>query len=415
MREPFEGRKMNTSRRRFIQAGLGGSALISLSGAVPKFLLGASSQAILNRKEKILVVVELSGGNDGLNTVVPYADDEYYKNRFTLAINKDNVLKLDEYVGLHPSMNGFAELLEKQKLSVIQGVGYANPNRSHFESMDLWHTAHQVGQRQTGWIGRCLEENVLVEQLPAIHFGSARQPLAVKSLIRPTPSIRTLDDFQVASSARSERVQKLLKPMVNSPREKDNELLTFVHENAKIALDTSERLKSVDEGDSGGGRYPETQLGRDLNAVARLIDSGLPTRIYYVTRDGFDTHSNQREAHAALLDDVSSSISAFVEDLEVQGNGDRVALMSFSEFGRRVRENASGGTDHGTAAPMFMIGSSVKPGTLGDHPSLTDLDDGDLKYQIDYRSVYAEVLENWLGVKSPAIVGEDCQPISIFG
>lgn len=404
---------MNTSRRRFIQAGLGGSALISLSGAVPQFLLGASSQAVLNRQEKILVVVELSGGNDGLNTVIPYADDEYYKNRFTLAIGKDQVLKINDQVGFNPAMEGFASLLEQQKMAVIQGVGYANPNRSHFESMDLWHTAHRVEQRQTGWIGRCLEENELSEQLPAIHFGSARQPLAVKSLNRPTPSIRTLEDFQL-SAARNRDLEKLIKPMVNSRRETSNDLLTFVHENAKVALDTSERLKSVSEAKTGSGDYPPTRLGRDLQAVSRLIDSGLPTRIYYVTRDGFDTHSNQREAHQALLSDVSSSITAFVNDLKKQGNDERVAVMSFSEFGRRVRENASGGTDHGTAAPMFMIGSQVNSGPIGDHPSLTDLDNGDLKYKIDYRRVYAEVLKSWLGVKSAPIVGDDFEPLSVF-
>ena len=404
---------MNTSRRRFIQAGLGGSALISLSGAVPQFLLGASNQALLNRREKILVVVELSGGNDGLNTVIPYADDEYYKNRFTLAIGKEQVLKIDDQVGFNPAMDGFASLLEEQKLAVIQGVGYANPNRSHFESMDLWHTAHRVEQRQTGWIGRCLEENEIAEQLPAIHFGSARQPLAVKSLNRPTPSIRTLEDFQLAA-ARNRDLEKLIKPMVNSRRETSNDLLTFVHENAKVALDTSERLKSVSDAKTGDGEYPPSQLGRDLQAVSRLIDSGLPTRIYYVTRDGFDTHSNQREAHQALLSDVSSSITAFVNDLKKQGNDERVAVMSFSEFGRRVRENASGGTDHGTAAPMFMIGSQVNSGPIGDHPSLTDLDNGDLKYQIDYRRVYAEVLNRWLGVKSAPIVGEDFEPLSVF-
>lgn len=404
---------MNTSRRRFIQAGLGGSALISLSGAVPRFLLGASNQAMMSRREKILVVVELSGGNDGLNTVVPFADEEYYKNRFTLAIGKDQVLKIDDQVGFNPTMEGFASLLEEQKLAVIQGVGYANPNRSHFESMDLWHTAHQVEQRQTGWIGRCLEENKLAEQLPAIHFGSTRQPLAVKSLTRPTPSIRTIDDFQL-SAARDGNLKKLIKPMINARRETSNDLLTFVHENAKVALDTSERLKSISEAKTGDGSYPETQLGRDLQSVARLIDSGLPTRIYYVTRDGFDTHSNQREAHQALLNDVSSSITAFVKDLEQQGNDERVAVMSFSEFGRRVRENASGGTDHGTAAPMFMVGSNVNAGPIGGHPSLTDLDNGDLKYQIDYRTVYAEVLENWLGVKSSAIVGDNIDPLSIF-
>jgi uncharacterized protein (DUF1501 family) len=405
---------MNNSRRRFIQSGLGGSALISLSGAVPNFLLGASVEAAKNRQEKILVVVELNGGNDGLNTVIPFADPEYYRNRFTLAIEKDQVLKIDDQVGLHPSMNGFAKLLEAEKLAVVQGVGYSNPNRSHFESMDLWHTAHQVGQRQTGWIGRMLEENEIAEQLPAIHFGTSQQPLAVKSLTRPSPSIRTIDDFQLSANARAGRLGKLLKPMINAPRDSSHELLTFVHENAKVALDTSERLESIAETKSGNTKYPATQLGRDLQSVSRLIDSGLPTRIYYVTRTGFDTHSNQREAHAGLLADVSSAITAFVDDIDQQGNGERVAVMSFSEFGRRVRENASGGTDHGTAAPMFMIGSGVNAGTVGDHPSLTDLDDGDLKFSIDYRSVYAEVLENWLGVEAEAVIGKGIQSTRIF-
>lgn len=404
---------MNTSRRRFLQAGLGGTALISLSGPVPHFLLGACGQASRNRREKILVVVELSGGNDGLNTVVPYADEEYYKNRFTLAVGKDQVLKIDEHVGFNPVMDGFASLLQDQKLAVIQGVGYANPNRSHFESMDLWHTAHQVAQRQTGWIGRCVEENRMAEQLPAIHFGSTRQPLAVKSLTRPTPSIRTIDDFQLAA-LRDDELKRLIKPMINARRETTNELLTFVHENAKVALDTSERLSSISKAETGDGNYPETQLGRDLKSVARLIDSGLPTRIYYVTRDGFDTHSNQREAHQALLNDVSTSITAFVNDLEQQGNGERVAVMSFSEFGRRVRENASGGTDHGTAAPMFIVGANVNAGPIGAHPSLTDLDNGDLKYKIDYRTVYAAVLENWLGVDSAPIVGAGVDPLGVF-
>lgn len=405
---------MNTSRRRFVQAGLGGTALISLSGAVPRFLMGASHNATMNRQDKILVVVELSGGNDGLNTVIPYADDHYYKNRFTLAIGKDQVLKINDHVGLHPGMRGFADLLESKKLSVIQGVGYANPNRSHFESMDLWHTAHQVGQRQTGWIGRCVQENTLAQQLPAIHFGSTRQPLAVKSLVRPTPSIRTLDDFKLSAAARNGRLGQLLKPVITAPRDSSNDLLTFVHENAKIALDTSQRLETVSKAKPGDSEYPNTQLGRDLQSVARLIDSGLPTRIYYVTLNGFDTHSNQGEAHRALLTELSNAVNSFIQDIAQQGNEDRVAVMSFSEFGRRVRENASAGTDHGTAAPMFIIGNQVTAGPIGDHPSLTDLDDGDLKYQIDYRSVYAEVLENWLGVKAAPIIGEGYKPLSLF-
>lgn len=404
---------MNTTRRRFIQAGLGGSALISLSSSVPQVLLGASTKTNLNQGEKILVVVELSGGNDGLNTVIPFADDEYYKNRFTLAVAKEQVLKLDDHVGFHPVMQGFSKLVEQGRLAVVQGVGYPNPNRSHFESMDLWHTAHQVGQRQTGWVGKCVEENELADQLPAIHFGTSAQPLAMKSLKRPSPSIRTLDDFQLFAG-RDERLAQLLKPMMQSPRANSNPLLTFVHDNAKIALDTSDRLEKISKSPTGDAVYPGTRLGQDLQSVARLINSGLPTRIYYVTLGGFDTHSNQAEAHSGLLRQLSDAVSAFVLDMQQQGNGDRVAVMSFSEFGRRVRENASRGTDHGTAAPMFLAGGGIKPGVVGEHPSLDDLEEGDLKYRIDYRRVYNEVLEQWLGIEPNEILNGEFKPVGLF-
>lgn len=404
---------MKTSRRNFLQAGLGGTALVSLSGAVPQFLLGASSSAAKVRSDKVLVVVELSGGNDGLNTVIPYDNDAYYENRFTLAIDKNSVLKVDDHIGLHPAMQGFAGLLEENQLAIIQGVGYPNPNRSHFESMDLWHSAHQVGDKQTGWVGRCVEQYQLAEQLPAIHFGSGQQPLAVKSLVAPSPSIRTLDDFQL-QAARDKQLGKLIKSMVQTDRNEENPLLTYVHENAKIALDTSQRLARVDRSSTGDSDYPATELGRNLQSIARLIDSGLPTRIYYVTLGGFDTHSNQLESHQGLLRELSDSVSAFMKDVDQQGNGERVAVMSFSEFGRRVRENASRGTDHGTAAPMFVIGNNVNSGLIGEHPSFDDLVDGDFKHGVDYRSVYGSVLENWLGVEARPILGGEFESMDIF-
>ena len=404
---------MNTSRRKFIQAGLGGTALVSLSGAVPNFLLGASNSLAMNRTDNVLVVVELAGGNDGLNTVIPYADDAYYANRFTLAIDKNSILKINDHIGLHPAMQGFSGLLEKNQLSIIQGVGYPDPNRSHFESMDLWHTAHQVGDRQTGWIGKCIEENQLAEQLPAVHFGGGQQPLAVKSLVNPVASIRTLDDFQLRA-ARDKQLGKLIKSMVNAERDTANPLLTFVHENAKVALDTSDRLNKVDRASTGDSEYPNSNLGRNLQSIARLIDSGLPTRIYYVTLGGFDTHSNQLESHQGLLRELSDSVAAFMGDIEQQGNGERVAIMSFSEFGRRVRENASRGTDHGTAAPMFVIGNNVNAGAIGDHPGFDDLADGDFKHSIDYRRVYSDVLRSWLGVEPASIVGGEFESLNVF-
>ena len=403
---------MNT-RRRFIQSSLGSTALISLSGGVPSILLSASRETQAKRDERILVVVQLSGGNDGLNTLVPYGDDQYYKNRFTLAINKNAVLKIDDYAGLHPSMTACAGLLQKQKMAVVQGVGYPNPNRSHFESMDLWHTAHGKSSGfQTGWLGRCVEESYNSISMPAIHLGFNQQPLALATRSIPVPSIRTLDRFKLDAAADQQLANKI-KAANQTKRIGDNPLLGFLHQSNEVALTASERLSSiVDSKDSN--RFPNTGLGRKLRGVAQLIDADLPTRIYYVTLDGFDTHANQSEAHASLLGEFSAAVGAFFDELKQQGNEKRVALMSFSEFGRRVRENASRGTDHGTAGPMFLIGDSVNPGILGERPSLAKLKDGDLQHTVDYRSVYAGILEQWLKVDSTKVLNKKHASIKLF-
>lgn len=402
------------NRRNFIKQTLAGSAAISLSGAVPQFLLGASRPP-KQLDDKIMVVVQMSGGNDGLNTIVPYGDGEYYKNRFTLAIQKPNVLKINDHIGFHPSLRGFSDLLNDGKLSVVQGVGYANPNRSHFESMDLWHTAHQAEvSNRIGWLGRSAESKKLSQNdLPALHFGNGLQPLALKTEKTPVPSIRSIDQFRL-NVLRDAKAKKNLAALIKEPRKSDNQLLSYIHESANVALETSHRLEGVSKKQNKEFNYPQTGLGKNLSVIAQLIESGLATRIYYTTIDGFDTHSNQGESHQALLSDVGNSISAFMKQIEAQGNLDRVALFAFSEFGRRVRENASRGTDHGTAAPVFVCGSKLKNSVVGEHPSLTDLDQGDMKFKIDYRSVYTDLLENWMGIKAKPIVGGVFEPTSLF-
>ncbi len=402
------------SRRKLIGNSLAGSAVISLSGAVPQFLLGASYPASQMGGDKILVVVQLTGGNDGLNTIVPYADDDYYKNRFTLAIGKNQILKIDKQIGFHPSMTGFSELLQDGKLAIVQGVGYPNPNRSHFESMDLWHTAHRVAEnRELGWLGRTIDDNLAKQDLPALHFGSGFQPLALRNVSTPVPSIRSGDDFRL-KIFRDAQSRNLLQQHLERPPALNNSLLGYVHESASVAVATSQRLENLDRNQNTSYGYPPTDLGRNLRSIAKLIGSGLKTRIYYTTLDGFDTHSNQSAAHAGLLGNFSNSVNAFVKELAAQGNADRVAVFGFSEFGRRVRENASAGTDHGTAAPVFVVGSTVKAGPIGDHPRLDRLQDGDLKYLVDYRSVYAELLESWLGVNANEVIGKQFKPTSIF-
>jgi uncharacterized protein (DUF1501 family) len=403
-------------RRRFLKQTLAGSAAISLSGAMPNFLLGASRESEKVADEKILVVLQLSGGNDGLNTVIPYGDDEYYKNRFTLAIGKGSVLKIDDHVGFHPSLKGFHELLQNGQLAVVQGVGYPNPNRSHFESMDLWHTAHRAQEPQRhGWLGRLIDENWPGNDLPALHIGDGLQPLALRNDSRPVPSIQSIDNFRL-NVFQDSTVRSRLAPLIGQPRRSDNELLSYVHESANVALETSHRIEAIAGKTKNNHGYPGSTLGRNLGVIAQLIGSGLSTRIYYTTLDGFDTHSSQAETHQALLNDLSQSVRAFAKELTANGNEQRVALIAFSEFGRRVRENASRGTDHGTAAPLFVAGARVKSALVGEHPSLAPdrLVDGDLQFQIDYRSVYAELLENWLGVPSQAIVGAGHEPIRLF-
>ena len=403
------------NRRSFLKQSLAGSAVISLSGAVPNFLLGASKPIAAAKDDKILVVVQLSGGNDGLNTVVPYADDEYYKNRFTLALGKSNVLKINDHIGFHPGLRGFDKLMNDGKMSVVQGVGYPNPNRSHFESMDLWHTAHQVNEvEQVGWLGRSVETSLASESLPAIHFGRGLQPLALKTINKPVPSIRSIDNFRL-DVLRDAKVKKKLAAVIQAPRKTDNALLSYVHESANVALETSHRLEGVGDKPNSEFQYPQSNLGRNLSTIAQLIESGLSTRIYYTTLDGFDTHSNQGASHQSLLSDLGNSVSAFMKQVEAQGNLDRVVLFSFSEFGRRVRENASRGTDHGTAAPVFVFGSKLKKPVVGKHPSLKDLDQGDMKFKIDYRSVYSDLLENWMGIDPQPIVGKQFKPPGLFG
>jgi uncharacterized protein (DUF1501 family) len=366
-------------------------------------------------EEEILVVVQLSGGNDGLNTVIPYGDDEYYKNRFTLAIGKQNVLKIDDYLGFHPALDGFDELLQDGKLSIVQGVGYPNPNRSHFESMDLWHTAHRVAETERlGWLGRSVERGLGSLDLPALHFGNGLQPLALKTETRPVPTIRSLEDFQLNIFKRRQ-TKEFLEPLIKQRRATENSLLSYVQESAQVALQTSHRLEGIESDSHGKYGYPNSTLGRNLGIVAQLIGGGLSTRIYYTGLDGFDTHSNQGPAHQGLLTDLSSSVKAFLKQLEDQGNDRRVIVLAFSEFGRRVRENASQGTDHGTAAPVFVFGTATTNRVIGTHPSLMDLDQGDLKFAIDYRSVYADLLDNWLGIDSHAVLGGRFPAAGLFG
>lgn len=397
---------MRRTRRQFIRNTAGSSAMIALGSNTPKCWLQAAEQSP-SEDERVLVVVQLSGGNDGLNTVVPHSDETYQKVRPTLALAKKDVLKIDDSRGLHPALRGFADLLEAGNLAIVQGVGYANPNRSHFESMDIWHTCQRKKQEQSlGWIGRILDASEAMNSadVAAIHLGHEKQPLALAARHVRVPSVKSLGEFKLQAGG-NVGLSAAIKEL-SQPREAVGDLLGFVQSSTASALTASERVETAAKNYQTETTYPDTALARKLRIVAQLIDAGLKTRVYYVELAGFDTHAQQADAHSALLRQWSDAVTAFVNDLGAHGHADRVVVMSFSEFGRRVAENASKGTDHGAAAPVFLSGAPVRAGLIGSHPSLTDLRDGDLKHTIDFRQVYATLIDRWLQGSSVKLLGK---------
>ncbi|HIA18628.1 MAG TPA: DUF1501 domain-containing protein, partial [Planctomycetaceae bacterium] len=367
------------------------------------------------------VVIQLSGGNDGLNTVVPFSQERYYAARPTLAIPKSQVLKINDQLGLHPSLDGFEKLLQAESLAIIQGVGYPEPNRSHFESMDIWHTCHRKGQpREDGWLGRYLDMTVglrdgrgVGDGISALHLGEEKQPLALRAQETRVASVQSLKQFRLAGGG----IRQLQELIGSAKRDRDaaaNALLDFVQDSTQLALTATERLESATGNYKTEVKYPETPLARKLSVAAQLIHSKLNTRIFYVTLDGFDTHSRQADAHAALLSQLGDALQAFMEDLREHGHAGRVLTVCFSEFGRRVQENASQGTDHGAAGPMFLIGPGVQAGLHGKHPSLEDLVQGDLQHAIDFRQVYATILDRWLACPSQQILGGEFAPLPLL-
>jgi uncharacterized protein (DUF1501 family) len=416
---------MPTTRRQFLKTTVGSSALVSLAPAMPNFLFASAAAAAESKGDNVLVVVQLTGGNDGLNTVIPYADDVYHQNRFQTHVARGQALKLDDYVGLHPAMTDLHGLLDQHQLSVIQGVGYPNPNRSHFESMDIWHTCQRPtlnetnatrGGRTTGWLGRFLDAAPRTDgrDIPALHLGAERQPLALTADRVRVPSAQSLEGFKLQDGGDA-RIRRAIEAVAAANRPADDELVNFLQRSTVSALASSQEVQEALKNYTTPVNYPGTGLGQKMRTIAQLIEAGLSTRIYYVSLNGFDTHSNQNQAHATLLRELSGAIAAFTKDMAHHGHDKRVLVMTFSEFGRRVRENASGGTDHGAAAPMILAGGRVKPGPVGKHPNMTDLDQGDLKFHTDFRQVYAAVLEQWLECKDSAkVLGEKFEPAPVI-
>jgi uncharacterized protein (DUF1501 family) len=410
---------MPVNRRELLQLGVT-SGLVAWGANVPAFLVRTAAVAppssARGAKETILVVVELTGGNDGLNTVIPFKDPEYAKLRPTLQQSAAQVKKVNDDIGLHPSLTGFAELLQDNCLGIVQGVGYPNPTQSHFRSMDIWQAGSTAESAAEGWLGRALKS---MKGAPSFHLKGGNQgaPLALEGSPMRVPSIATLEEFQlqmaVASGADKKEQRDVIEGAVKGGTGKPG-LLDFVSRTAANTYASSRRLQEIGKNYTPKVPYPNSPLASRLKLAAQLIDAELGARIFYVSLDGFDTHATQGPTHANLLTQLSGAMTAFFKDVAARGHRDRVLMMTFSEFGRRAKENGSRGTDHGEAAPMFLIGGKVKSGVHGAHPSLTKLSIGNLAFHTDFRQVYAAVLDHWLGVPSTNVFGAAFKPVDVL-
>ncbi len=429
------------SRRAFMERGV---ALVSAGATVPLFLdrtawamadpldvkLVKSVPGIPD--DRILVVVQLAGGNDGLNTVVPYRNDRYYEARPRLGIKKDEGLKIDDDLALHPSAVGLKQLYDDGLLGIVQGVGYPNPNRSHFVSTDIWSSATPGQSIRDGWIGRYFDCTCSGKDRPDPKLGIAltrESPLAMAGRRFSPVSFESPNELSWRSPKSKGIAQKTFHALNSNPDNRaapsespsnSKSALAYLQ---RVAMDAMTGAREIQDaagtggggrpGRRGGQRQPgnrgRSQLSRQLDMVKRMIASGLETRVYYVSQGGFDTHAGQSGRHANLLRQFSDALAGFVNDLKRDGLLDKVVVMTFSEFGRRVVENASGGTDHGAAAPLFIAGSRIKPGVHSSHPSLEPdkLDRGDLAWNTDFRSVYSGILSGWMKADAAKILGGD--------
>ena len=405
---------MNSSRREFLIRTSGLGAFLPLAWATRPYLLKALGGVEVGRgpSDRILVVLQMAGGNDGVNTLVPFADDEYYKNRPVLAVRREQVLKLDDDAGLHPSMKAMKKLWDDGRLAVVQGVGYPNPNRSHFRATDIWESAiPEREETRTGWLGRAVDRAGLPEDaVPAIAAGEVSLPLTLVGERPGAVSILSLDAFrlQVADGDPAGRRRAILGTLLAARSVPDGSDLSFLCSASRLAYRCSERLEGVEAIPKGG-----SEIGKKLQLVARLIEAETGARIFHVSLGGFDTHADQPQGHQELLRQLSEAVAAFFTELERRGHSRRVLLMTFSEFGRRLRENKSRGTDHGAAAPLFLVSEAIRGGIYGTRPSLADLDDGDLRHTVDFRSVYRTVLTDFLGWNAAGILGGDFPAIAL--
>lgn len=410
------------TRRDFVKSGL---AVVTAGAFLPTIFSRAVAAAAVDKRPSsagpspstTLIVVQLAGGNDGLNTVIPYADSRYRQLRPSLAIPDDQVIKIDEQIGLHPSLKALKPIWDQGNLAIIESVGYDHPSLSHFQAMDIWQTADPLHGRHDGWLSTLVGGSVNSEGHPfqALSLGSTLAPALCCPTV-PPPSLGRLADYRLRPDPRHP----------NGRAARDNALNQLYHSylapapyaallegTSSAATASSKLLQDLATAHipADGVTYPKGGFGDGLKLFAGLLSQGVGLRVGYVVLGGFDTHALQAKHHAGLLQTLAEGIAAFQADLSAHGHADPVLLVTWSEFGRRVAENVSAGTDHGTAAPLFVVGSGIKGGRHGESPDLGNLDNGNLRFATDFRSVYATVLDRWLQADSTAILGQRFAPI----
>jgi uncharacterized protein (DUF1501 family) len=398
-------------------------------------------QPVTGKDDTILVVLQLAGGNDGLNTLVPFGDDAYHKARPRLAKKEKEIIRLDDHVGLNAAMPFLGSLFKEGDLGIVQGVGYPNPNRSHFVSTSIWETGDTNNRSATGWLGRYFD-NACPGADPTVGISfNKTQPEAFGAVKNPGVCLNSPELYRWIHGGGEKAQAEEFFADLNKPDTGDQDEdtpseggsiamaaggktggitgegnLAFLERVALDARVSSKKILELAARHKTSVRYDGTPLARNLNLVSRMIAGGMPTRVYYVSHGGFDTHNQQVNSHDRLLGQLDSGLKSFFADLKEQGNDKRVVLMTFSEFGRRVAENASAGTDHGKASCLFVAGAGVKGGLHGSHPSLTDLAEGDIRHTVDFRSVYGSVLSDWL--KAPnlkPILGANYPKLGLIG
>jgi uncharacterized protein (DUF1501 family) len=391
---------MYIKRRNFIQLG----SLATGSLMVPSFLKAFEKPSTVPAGNKVVVIIQLSGGNDGLNTVIPIRNDIYYRQRSKLGIQKEMALSIGDEAGLHPSLTAFRELHNSGSLGILNSVGYPNPDRSHFRSMDIWQSASDSKTYvDTGWLGRYLDAQCKPGDKPT----KAMEIDDVLSLALKGEKMKGLA-FRDPKRLYGSSQEQYFKALDTAHKKAQDETpVEYLYKTMADTLSSADYIFQQSKLHPSGKSYPASALGQNLKTIASLIFSEINTRVYYVSLGSFDTHFAQEAQQKRLFTELNDAVKSFTDDLKANNRFDDVLLFTFSEFGRRVSQNASGGTDHGTANNMFFISGGLKQkGLINEMPDLADLQDGDLKYKVDFRDVYATVLHNWLDADVSVIIGK---------